>query len=66
MPSAVEFHVLPCGDRWSLRRDGVRVATFDTKQQTIEAACDLAQRERRSSIAVHDRPGRVQHRGPEG
>lgn len=56
----VEFHVLPYGERWALSRDGRRVATFDTKQQTIEEACDRAQAEELSSIVVHDAHGHVQ------
>jgi hypothetical protein len=64
MRAAVEFHVLPCGSRWAVSRDGAKVATFDTKQQTLEAACDLAQSEERSSIVVHDRQGHVQRRQP--
>jgi len=64
MRSAVEFHVLPCGRRWAVSRDGAKVATFETKQQTLEAACDLAQGEEWSSIVVHDRDGHVQRREP--
>ena len=60
--SAVEFHVLPYGRRWALSRDGQRVETFETKQQTIELACELAQAEEVSSIVVHDGHGHVQHR----
>ncbi|HEY9291082.1 MAG TPA: DUF2188 domain-containing protein [Microlunatus sp.] len=60
MTSEVEFHVLPYRQRWALTRDGQRLGIYDTKQQTIEAACDHAQREDRSSIVVHDRHGHVQ------
>ena len=59
MQSSVEFHVLPCGRRWALSRDGVRVGLFDSKQETIEAACDRAQIEEHSAIVVHDELGHV-------
>lgn len=62
MRSPVEFHVLPCGHRWVLSRDGTRIAMFDTKQETIEAACDQAQAERNSAIVVHDGGGHVRER----
>lgn len=57
---SVEFHVLPYGQRWALSRDGRRMEIFDTKQQTIEAACQRAQAEEMSSIVVHDSHGHVQ------
>ena len=58
--AAVEFHVLPCGQRWALTRDGERMGVFDTKQQTIEEACRRAHAEELSSIVVHDSHGQVQ------
>lgn len=58
--SAIEFHVLPHEERWQLSRDGGPVARFATKQEAIEAACDLAQREELSAIVVHEVSGRIQ------
>lgn len=64
--ATVEFHVLPYGHQWALSRDGERVGVFDTKQQTIEAACQRARAEELSSIVVHDSHGRVQRKNDAG
>jgi len=64
--AAVEFHVLPYGHRWTLSRDGQRMGIFDTKQQTIEEACQRARAEELSSIVVHDSQGHVQHKDDTG
>ncbi|SDR93667.1 DUF2188 domain-containing protein [Microlunatus soli] len=59
MPT-IEFHVLPHAEQWQLSRNGRRTALFATKQEAIEAACDLAQTEELSAIVVHDPDGHVQ------
>ena len=56
-------HVVPNGDRWSVRRSGARRAsgTYDTQQEAIESGRRLA-RSQGTILYVHGRDGRIRER----
>ena len=56
-------HVVPHGDRWSVRKAGSsRVSsTFDTQQAAIEKAREAARRDG-VELYVHGRDGRIRER----
>ncbi|MCJ9751958.1 DUF2188 domain-containing protein [Neorhizobium sp. BETTINA12A] len=60
-------HVVPNGDKWSVRKAGASRAsgTFGTQQEAIEKARDLA-RNQRTELYIHDREGRIRERNSYG
>ncbi|MCJ9671261.1 MULTISPECIES: DUF2188 domain-containing protein [unclassified Neorhizobium] len=60
-------HVVPNGDKWSVRKAGASRAsgTFGTQQEAIEKARDLA-RNQRTELYIHDRDGRIRERNSYG
>ncbi|CDZ49014.1 DUF2188 domain-containing protein [Neorhizobium galegae] len=60
-------HVVPNGDKWSVRRAGASRAsgTFGTQQEAIEKARDLAQSQG-TELYIHGRDGRIRERNSYG
>jgi len=60
-------HVVPNGDRWSVRRSGAAraSATYPTQQEAIERARELA-RSQGSELYIHGRDGRIRERSTFG
>ena len=60
-------HVVPNGDKWSVRRGGAARAsgTFPTQQEAIEKARDLA-RNQQTELYIHGRDGRIRERNSYG
>ena len=60
-------HVVPNGDRWSVRRAGsVRITgTFETQQEAIERGRDIA-RKQGTELYIHGRDGRIRERNSYG
>lgn len=56
-------HVVPRGERWSVRRQGASRASgvFDTQQEAVDRAREIAQREG-SELYIHGRDGRIRER----
>ncbi|MES0159300.1 MULTISPECIES: DUF2188 domain-containing protein [unclassified Mesorhizobium] len=56
-------HVVPNGDKWSVRRSGASRAsgTFSTQKEAIERARDIA-RNQQTELYVHGRDGRIRER----
>jgi uncharacterized protein YdaT len=60
-------HVVPNGNRWSVRRTGATRAsgTFDTQGEAIDRATEIA-RKQHSEVYVHGRDGRIRERSSYG
>lgn len=60
-------HVVPNGDRWSVRRAGASKAsrTFDTQGEAIERAREIAQNQA-TELFIHGRDGRIRERNSYG
>jgi uncharacterized protein YdaT len=60
-------HVVPNGDKWSVRRAGASRAsgTFSTQREAIERAKDIAQHQR-TEVFIHGRDGRIRERSSYG
>ncbi|MDX8440483.1 DUF2188 domain-containing protein [Mesorhizobium australafricanum] len=56
-------HVVPNGDKWSVRRSGASRAsgTYSTQKEAIERARDIA-RNQQTELYVHGRDGRIRER----
>lgn len=56
-------HVVPNGEKWSVRRSGASRAsgTFSTQKEAIERAKDIA-RNQGTELYVHGRDGRIRER----
>jgi uncharacterized protein YdaT len=56
-------HVVPNGDKWSVRRAGASRAsgTFATQQEAIERAKEIAQNQK-TELYIHGRDGRIRDR----
>jgi hypothetical protein len=60
-------HVVPNGDKWSVRRAGSSKAsgTFSTQREAIERARDVA-RNQGTEVFIHGRDGRIRERDSYG
>lgn len=60
-------HVVPNGDKWSVRRAGSLRAsgTYQTQREAVDKARDLA-RNQQTELYVHDRDGRIRERSSYG
>jgi len=60
-------HVVPNGDRWSVRRSGAAKAsaTFPTQAQAISKATEIA-RNQKTELYIHGRDGRIRERNSYG
>ena len=60
-------HVVPNGDKWSVRRAGSERAsgTYPTQKEAIEHARELAKNQR-SELYVHGKDGRIRERNSYG
>ena len=60
-------HVVPRGDRWSVRKAGAARAsgTYETQQEAIEKARTIA-RNQGSELYIHGRDGRIRERDSYG
>ncbi|MFG1265612.1 DUF2188 domain-containing protein [Xanthobacter aminoxidans] len=60
-------HVVPSGERWSVRRTGASRAsgTYDTQQEAIDKARALA-RNQQTELYIHGRDGRIRERSSFG
>jgi uncharacterized protein YdaT len=56
-------HVVPNGDKWSVRRAGAERAsgTYSTQKEAIDRAKDIA-RNQQTELYVHGRDGRIRER----
>ncbi len=60
-------HVVPNGDKWSVRKSGAvkASATFDTQNQAIIRATEVAKNQR-TELYIHGRDGRIRERNSYG
>jgi len=60
-------HVVPSGDKWSVRKAGASRAsgTFVTQEEAISKAKDLA-RSQGTELYIHGRDGRIRERNSYG
>lgn len=60
-------HVVPNGNKWSVRRGGASrvTGTFDTQSEAIRRARDLA-RTQGTELYIHGRDGRIRERNSYG
>lgn len=60
-------HVVPNGEKWSVRRAGTAraSATFETQVEAIERARELA-RNQGAELYIHGRDGRIRERSTFG
>ena len=60
-------HVVPSGDKWSVRRAGAVKASarFDTQAEAIERAREIAQNQA-TELFIHGRDGRIRERNSYG
>ena len=65
--SSKDQHVVPNGDKWSVRRAGASRAsgTFPTQREAIQRARDIAQHER-TEVFIHGPDGRIRERSSYG
>lgn len=56
-------HVVPSGDKWSVRRSGATRAsgTYETQREAITRAKDIA-RHQGTELYIHGRDGRIRER----
>lgn len=57
-----EYHVVPRGDRWAVKRDNASRASglFDNKQDAINAGRDLS-KGLGAELVIHGRNGQIQN-----
>lgn len=67
MARASGQHVVPNGDRWSVRSSGASKAfkTFATQAQAIAIATEIA-RKHKTELYIHGRDGRIRERNSYG
>lgn len=55
------YHVVPDGDRWSLKQEGRErpTAQFDTQEAAVERGRREATKRGHSQLVVHGRDGRI-------
>ena len=60
-------HVVPSGDRWSVRKAGASRAsgTYATQREAVEKAKDIAQSQQ-TELFIHGRDGRIRERNSYG
>lgn len=60
-------HVVPSGDKWSVRRAGAAKASakFNTQAEAIERAREIAQNQA-TELFIHGRDGRIRERNSYG
>lgn len=60
-------HVVPSGDKWSVRRAGASRAsgTFETQREAIERGRNIAQNQG-TELYIHGRDGRIRERNSYG
>lgn len=60
-------HVVPNGEKWSVRRAGAERAsgTFVTQKEAVNKARELA-RSQQTEVYVHGRDGRIRERSTHG
>lgn len=60
-------HVVPTGNKWSVRRAGASRASavYGTQREAIEAARDLARRQK-TELYIHGSDGRIRERSSYG
>lgn len=60
-------HVVPDGDKWSVRKSGASraSATFKTQKQAILKATEMAKNQR-TELYIHGRDGRIRERNSYG
>jgi hypothetical protein len=60
-------HVVPNGDKWSIRRAGAARAsgTYGTQQEAVKRAKDIAQSQG-TELFIHGRDGRIRERNSYG
>lgn len=60
-------HVVPSGDKWSVRRAGASRASgvYDTQAEAVEKGRDLA-RNQGTELYVHGKDGRIRERNSYG
>lgn len=60
-------HVVPNGDKWSVRKSGASKAsgTYRTQAQAIEKATEIA-RNQKTELYIHGRDGRIRERNSYG
>lgn len=60
-------HVIPNGDKWSVRKAGSSRAsgTYNTQQEALDRAKRIA-RDQRTEVYVHGRDGRIRERNSYG
>ncbi len=60
-------HVVPNGDKWSVRRSGASKAsnTFPTQAQAVSKATEIA-RNQKTELYIHGRDGRIRERNSYG
>ncbi|WP_310071943.1 DUF2188 domain-containing protein [Phyllobacterium sp. 1468] len=60
-------HVVPNGNKWSVRRAGASKVsgTFSTQKEAIDRASDLA-RAQKTELYIHGRDGRIRERNSFG
>lgn len=56
-------HVIPNGDRWSVRSTGATRASgvYDTQKEAINRATEIA-RNQKAELYIHGRDGRIRER----
>lgn len=61
------LHVVPEGNRWSIRRAGATRASgvYSTEREALDAVQGLAQREA-ADVYIHGRDGRIRERNVYG
>jgi hypothetical protein len=60
-------HVMPSGDKWSVRRAGAEraSATFSTKPEAVQRGREIAKNQG-TELYIHGRDGRIQTRNSYG
>ena len=60
-------HVVPSGNKWSVRRSGATKAsnTYSTQAEAIAKAVEIA-RNQRTELYIHGRDGRIRERNSYG
>lgn len=60
-------HVVPNGEKWSVRRAGSSRAsgTYSTQREAVERAKDIA-RAQKTELYIHGRDGRIRERNSYG
>lgn len=60
-------HVVPNGERWSVRKAGASRAsgTYDTQREAVDKAREIA-RNQQTELYIHGRDGRIRERNSYG